>query len=72
MAQFRMAGDPRVAPPAKFAVASDTKNPVLLRIDEQAGHGVGATRTQTDEMTSDWIAFAFWRAGERGWQPASQ
>lgn len=66
--------DPRVSPwePAKVAAAlqaSGSKNPVLLRIDEEAGHGIGSTKTQTDRLTSDWIAFAFWRAGRPGWAP---
>jgi prolyl oligopeptidase len=66
--------DPRVAPwvPAKFAaamMASGSPNPVLLRIDTQAGHGIGSTRAQTDELTADWIAFVKWRAGMPGWQP---
>jgi prolyl oligopeptidase len=66
--------DPRVSPwePAKFAAAlqaSGTQNPVLLRIDAQAGHGIGSTRSQTDQLTADWIAFAFWRSGTPGWRP---
>ncbi|MEO6798564.1 MAG: prolyl oligopeptidase family serine peptidase [Rhodanobacter sp.] len=66
--------DPRVSPwePAKFAAAlqaSGSPNPVLLRIDAKAGHGIGSTRTQTDQLTADWIAFMFWRAGEKGWRP---
>lgn len=66
--------DPRVSPwePAKFAAtlqASGSPNPVLLRIDAKAGHGIGSTRTQTDQLTADWIAFMFWRAGKSGWQP---
>lgn len=66
--------DPRVSPwePAKVAAAlqaSGSKKPVLLRIDEQAGHGIGSTKTQTDKLTSDWIAFIFWRAGKAGWAP---
>lgn len=66
--------DPRVSPwePAKFAAAlqaSGTPNPVLLRIDAQAGHGIGSTRDQTDALTADWIAFIKWRAGESGWRP---
>ncbi|HJR12738.1 MAG TPA: prolyl oligopeptidase family serine peptidase [Rhodanobacteraceae bacterium] len=66
--------DPRVSPwePAKFAAAlqaSGTPNPVLLRIDAQAGHGIGSTRTQTDLLTADWIAFIKWRAGMPGWRP---
>jgi prolyl oligopeptidase len=68
--------DPRVSPwePAKFAAAleaSGDPNPVLLRVDEQAGHGIGSTRTQGDLLTSDWIAFAFWRSGREGWRPVA-
>ncbi len=66
--------DPRVSPwePAKFAAAlqaSETGNPVLLRIDAEAGHGIGSTKTQTDALTADWIAFVFWRSGLPDWQP---
>jgi prolyl oligopeptidase len=66
--------DPRVASwePAQVAAtlqASGTTKPVLLRVDEEAGHGVGSTKTQTDTLTADWIAFVFWRAGLPGWQP---
>jgi prolyl oligopeptidase len=66
--------DPRVSPwePAKFAAAleaSGTPNPVLLRVDAQAGHGIGSTRTQADLLSADWIAFAFWRSGMPGWRP---
>jgi prolyl oligopeptidase len=66
--------DPRVSPwePAKFAtalMAAGTTNPVLLRIDAKAGHGIGSTRNQTDLLTADWIAFAFWRSGTPGWLP---
>ena len=66
--------DPRVSPwePAKVAAAlqaSGTTKPVLLRIDEEAGHGIGSTKTQSDSVTADWIAFVFWRAGLPDWQP---
>jgi prolyl oligopeptidase len=66
--------DPRVSPwePAKFAAtleASGDPNPVLLRIDEQAGHGIGSTRSQGDALNADQIAFVFWRAGRPGWRP---
>ena len=69
--------DPRVSPwePAKFAAAlqaSGTPNPVLLRIDAKAGHGIGSTRTQTDQLTGDWIAFMFWRAGKDDWRPVKK
>jgi prolyl oligopeptidase len=66
--------DPRVASwePAKLAArlqASGTKNPVLLRVDEQAGHGIGSTKSQTDELYTDSIAFILWQTGAPGWQP---
>jgi prolyl oligopeptidase len=66
--------DPRVSPwePAKVyaaLAASGSKKPVLLRIDEEAGHGIGSTKTQTDRLTADWIAFIFWQAGLPDWQP---
>jgi len=66
--------DPRVAPwePAQTAAAfqaSGTSRPVLLRIDEEAGHGIGSTKAQTDALTADWIAFVFWQAGVPQWQP---
>ena len=66
--------DPRVAPwePGKLAAAlqaSGTAKPVLLRIDAEAGHGIGSTKTQGDELQADVIAFVFWRAGLPEWQP---
>lgn len=66
--------DPRVAPwvPAKFAaalLAAGPTNPVLLRIDAQAGHGIGSTRSQSDALAADWIAFVKWRAGDPAWRP---
>jgi prolyl oligopeptidase len=69
--------DPRVAPwePAKAAAAlqaSGTSKPVLLRIDEEAGHGIGSTKTQTDALAADVVAFVFWRAGLPEWQPSAE
>jgi prolyl oligopeptidase len=66
--------DPRVEPwiPAKFAaalMASGSPNPVLLRVDANAGHGHGSTRSQNDLLVADWIAFIKWRAGVPGWRP---
>jgi prolyl oligopeptidase len=68
--------DPRVDPwePAKLAArlqASGTRAPVLLRVVEDAGHGIGATKTQDDELVADIAAFVFWHAGRPGWQPGA-
>jgi prolyl oligopeptidase len=67
--------DPRVASwePAEMAAAlqaSGSSNPVLLRIDAEAGHGIGSTKTQTDALAADIVAFVRWRAGLAQWQPA--
>ncbi|MGH9641778.1 MAG: prolyl oligopeptidase family serine peptidase, partial [Terriglobales bacterium] len=66
--------DPRVSSwePAKVAAAlqaSGSIRPVLLRIDAQAGHGIGSTKTQNDDLYADMIAFVLWRAGESQWRP---
>jgi len=69
--------DPRVASwePAEVAAAlqaSGSSKPVLLRIDEEAGHGIGSTKTQTDALAADVVAFVFWRAGLPQWQTSAQ
>ena len=66
--------DPRVAPwePGKLAAAlqaSGTVRPILLRIDADAGHGMGSTKSQNDALYADMWAFVFWRAGLPEWQP---
>jgi prolyl oligopeptidase len=63
------ATDPRVAPwnVAKFAArvqaASTSGKPVLLRVDFNAGHGIGSTRLQRDALAADMYAFVLWQAG---------
>jgi prolyl oligopeptidase len=69
--------DPRVASwePAEAAAAlqaSGSVKPVLLRIDEEAGHGIGSNKTQTDALAADVIAFVRWRAGLPDWQTTAQ
>ncbi len=55
--------DPRVAPfhPAKMAArlqaATASGKPVLLRVDFDAGHGMGSTRAQQDQESADTYAF---------------
>ena len=41
----------------------------VLRVASDGGHGAGETRRQEDEEDADTIAFLFWRAGLREWQP---
>jgi prolyl oligopeptidase len=55
--------DPRVAPfhPAKMAArlqaATKSGKPILLRVDADAGHGIGSTRAQLDDEAADIYAF---------------
>ncbi len=67
--------DPRVAPweptkmTARLQAATASKNPVLLRVEADAGHGIGSTRAQRDRETADLIAFILWRTGDPRFQP---
>ncbi|HYB65844.1 MAG TPA: prolyl oligopeptidase family serine peptidase [Steroidobacteraceae bacterium] len=68
--------DPRVAPfhvakmAARLQAASSSGKPVLLRVDFDAGHGIGSTRSQQDREAADTYAFLLWRTGVKGYQPA--
>jgi prolyl oligopeptidase len=67
--------DPRVAPfhPAKMAARLQAANigsrPILLRVDFDAGHGLGSTRAQHDQESADIYAFILWQTGAPGHQP---
>jgi prolyl oligopeptidase len=59
--------DPRVAPfhlgkmTARLQAASNSGKPILLRVDFDAGHGVGSTRAQQDREAADTYAFLLWQ-----------
>ena len=61
--------DPRVAPfhvakmTARLQAASRSGKPILLRVDYDAGHGVGSTRAQQDREAADTYAFLMWQTG---------
>ncbi|MFO1294202.1 MAG: prolyl oligopeptidase family serine peptidase [Rubrivivax sp.] len=63
--------DPRVEPlegakmAARLQAANASRNPVLLRLEFDAGHGTGSTRSQIDDRRADEFAFALWRAGRK-------
>ena len=69
--------DPRVAPfhvakmTARLQAASKSGKPILLRVDYDAGHGIGSTRAQQDREAADTYAFLLWRTGVPGYQPAA-
>jgi prolyl oligopeptidase len=68
--------DPRVAPfhvakmTARLQAATSSGKPILLRVDYDAGHGIGSTRAQQDREAADTYAFLLWRTGVAGYQPA--
>jgi len=67
--------DPRVISwePGKMAArlqaATSSGKPVLLRVDYEAGHGFGSTKTQRQEELADEWSFLLWQFGEPGFQP---
>jgi prolyl oligopeptidase len=69
--------DPRVDPwePAKMAArlqaATTSGKPVLLRVEYEAGHGIGSTKAQFQELLTDEYAFLFWQLGVPEFQPAA-
>lgn len=67
--------DPRVAPwqaakmTARLQVSTTSGKPVLLRVDYDAGHGFGSTKSQRDTEQADEFSFLFWQFGVSGFQP---
>jgi prolyl oligopeptidase len=61
--------DPRVAPwesakmTARLQAATTSGKPVLLRMDYDAGHGVGSTKTQVEQELADEWSFLLWQFG---------
>jgi prolyl oligopeptidase len=67
--------DPRVDPAqpskmtARLQAATSSGKPVLLRVDYDAGHGMGSTRSQHDLEYADEASFLLWQAGAPDFQP---
>ena len=49
---------------ARLQAASTSGKPVLLRLDMQAGHGIGSTVTQRTAMAADIYGFLLWQMGK--------
>jgi prolyl oligopeptidase len=50
---------------ARLQRASRSRNPILLRVSFDAGHGLGSTRSQIDDERADEFAFVLWRGGRK-------
>jgi len=57
---------------SRIADAQKGQQPVLLRLDYQAGHGSGSGADQAMQRTSDLQSFMLWQMGELGFQPELQ
>ncbi len=66
------ANDPRVTSwmltkmTARLQAANASPNPILLRVDFDAGHGIGSNRTQALKLQADEFTFLGWRLGMAG------
>jgi prolyl oligopeptidase len=69
------ANDPRVAPwhmakmAARVQAATSSHRPALLRVDYDAGHGIGSTTSQYENELADEWSFALWQMGDPAFQP---
>ncbi len=54
---------------ARLQAANPDGKPVLLRLDWDAGHGIGNTKRQQIEERADLYAFLLWQMGQPGYQP---
>jgi prolyl oligopeptidase len=67
--------DPRVDPwmsakmCARLQKATASGKPVLFRVDYVAGHGIGSTKTQQQQLQADQWAFLLWQLGDKDFQP---
>ena len=48
---------------AALQAATTSGKPILFRVDFDAGHGVGSTKTQRQQMQADQYAFLLWQMG---------
>lgn len=54
---------------ARLQAATASGKPVLLRVDYDAGHGIGSTKSQGDLEQADEWSFLFWQLGVPEFQP---
>ena len=54
---------------ARLQAANAGDKPILLRIDEQGGHGVSSTAAQRNSLAADLFAFHLWQTGDPAFQP---
>ena len=55
---------------ARLQAATSSGRPVILRVDFDAGHGVGSTKSQLVAQDADVWSFFLWQMGDPAFQPA--
>jgi prolyl oligopeptidase len=53
---------------ARLLAASTSGKPVLLRLDYDAGHGIGSTKAQVLNERADLFSFLLWQMGQPGYE----
>jgi prolyl oligopeptidase len=56
---------------ARLQVATSSDKPIVLRVDYEAGHGFGSTKTQRQVELADEFSFLLWQFGVAGYQPGN-
>jgi prolyl oligopeptidase len=56
---------------ARLMAASKSGKPVLVRLDYEAGHGIGDTKAQVLDERADVFSFVLWQTGMPGWELAA-
>jgi prolyl oligopeptidase len=54
---------------ARLQAATSSGKPILLRLDRDAGHGIGSTARQGDEKLADIYSFLLWQFGRARQMP---
>ena len=54
---------------ARFQAATTSGKPILMRLDGQAGHGIGSTAQQGFSKQADIYSFLLWQFGKMGLKP---
>jgi prolyl oligopeptidase len=57
---------------ARFQAATTSGKPVLLDIDYESGHGIGNTKAQDIQQTTDLLSVMLWQLGDPEFQPAKE
>ena len=54
---------------ARLQASTSSGKPILLRLDEQAGHGIGSTALQGYSKLADIYSFLLWQFGKVATEP---